>query len=94
MPHRYRIHFLCDECSERHPTLIVVGRNDLLAADLRVGDIYDGMEVPARIATRLGNSFRCPNIGKISQRDLVLVDDAPPLPPEPLRAISFTDDLI
>ena len=97
MPHRYRMHVFCNECSEPHPTPIVVKRGERLAADQSVGDIYDGVEVPAEIVTMLGNSFRCPNTGKMfTQHDnyqvfFVLIADAPP--PPITRGISFNDDL-
>jgi hypothetical protein len=64
MAYRYMMHVFCNECSVPHPTGIAIEREELLAADQSIGDIYDGREVPEEIVSMLGNNFRCPSTGK------------------------------
>ncbi len=65
MAYKYMMHVFCNECSVPHPVGIVIEREDLLASDQSVGDIYDGREVPQEIVMMLGNYFTCPNTGKL-----------------------------
>ncbi len=58
------MHVFCNECSVPHPSGIVIERDELLASDQSVGDIYDGREVPQEIVMMLGNYFQCPSTGK------------------------------
>jgi hypothetical protein len=71
------VHVFCNECSVPHPAGIVIEREDLLASNQSVGDIYDGLEVPQQIVMMLGNYFRCPDTGKLymqsDNRQLFLV---------------------
>lgn len=64
MAYTYMIHVFCNECGIPHPSGIAIQRDELLAADQSLGDIYDGREVPQEIITMLGNYFRCPSTGK------------------------------
>jgi hypothetical protein len=64
MAYKYMLHVFCNECSVPHPAGMVIERDELIAADQSVGDIYDGREVPEQIVTMLENNFRCPNTGK------------------------------
>ena len=61
MSHRYRMHVFCDECATPHPGPIVINRDELLAPDQSVGDIYDGTDLPPGIARMIDNEFQCPN---------------------------------
>jgi hypothetical protein len=77
MAYKYMVHVFCNECSVPHPAGIVIEREDLLASNQSVGDIYDGLEVPQQIVMMLGNYFRCPDTGKLymqsDNRQLFLV---------------------
>ena len=68
MAYRYMMHVFCNECSIPHPTGIVIEREELLAADQSVGDIYDGREVPEQIVMMSRNRFQCPNTGNLYEQ--------------------------
>ncbi len=65
MTHRYMMHVFCNECSVPHPAGLVIEREELLAPDQSIGDIYDGRKVPEQIVTMLHNHFQCPNTGNL-----------------------------
>ena len=74
---KYRIHMFCNECSDVHPFPIAINLDNGPIKEERVGDVYDGEEVPESIIAMTNNSIRCPNTGKMTtQKDnnqLVLV---------------------
>jgi len=70
MAYRYMIHVFCKECSEPHPTAVVMHRDEEISPTQSVGTVYEGREVPAEIVMVIGNQIRCPNTGKFFlQRD-------------------------
>jgi hypothetical protein len=70
MAYKYMVHVFCNECSVPHPGGIVIERDELLASDQSVGNIYDGREVPEEIVGMRGNHFRRPTTGKMyTQKD-------------------------
>jgi hypothetical protein len=69
MPYRYMMHVFCNECAQPHPAGIVIEREELLAPDQSVGDIYDGREVPAEIVMMRGNYFQCPNTRRLYRQE-------------------------
>ena len=60
MAHRYMIHVFCKECSEHHPTGVVIYRDEDTSPKRSVGDIFEGREMPAEIVIVMGNQFQCP----------------------------------
>lgn len=70
MTHRYMIHVFCTGCSERHPTGIVIYRDEEISPTESVGDVFQGRDVPVEIVIVTGNQFQCPKTGKFfPQRD-------------------------
>lgn len=70
MAYRYMIHVFCKECSEPHPTGIVIYRDEEISPTESVGDVYETGEMPGEIVMVIGNQFQCPKTGKFFlQRD-------------------------
>jgi hypothetical protein len=70
MAHRYMIHVFCTDCSEPHPTSVVVYRDETISPTESVGDVFEGREMPAEIVVVVGNQFQCPKTGAFFfQRD-------------------------
>ena len=64
MPHRYMIYVVCKECSELHPTGVVIYRDEEISQTESVGQVFAGREMPAEIVMVMGNQFQCPKTGK------------------------------
>lgn len=64
MAYRYMIHVICKECSEPHPTAVVIYRDEEISSTQSVGDLYEGRELPAEIVMVIGHPFQCPKTGK------------------------------
>jgi len=64
------IHVFCHECSEPHPTGVVIYRDEEISPTKSVGDIFEDRDMPAEIVIVIGNQFQCPKTGTFFfQRD-------------------------
>lgn len=64
------IHVFCKDCSEPHPTGLVIYRDEEISPKQSVGDAFEGREMPAEIVMVIGNQFQCLRTGKFFvQRD-------------------------
>ena len=67
---KYSVYVFCNECSDVHPTGIVISLDDGPVDKSSIGDTYAGKELPPQIATLTNNTFTCPNTNKpFSQSD-------------------------
>jgi hypothetical protein len=67
---KYSIHVFCNECTDVHPTGIVINLDDGPVNKASIGDTYAGKELPIEVATLKNNTFTCPNTSKpFSQSD-------------------------
>jgi hypothetical protein len=67
----YSVHFLCNECSDVHPTgITLLAVNDGPQVKASIGDTYAGKDLPASVAALMDNRFMCPNTQRFtSQKD-------------------------
>jgi hypothetical protein len=70
MAYRYMIHVFCKECSESHPSGVVIYRDEEISPAQSIAEVFEGRELPAEIVIVTGNQFQCPKTGKFFlQRD-------------------------
>ena len=65
---RYMMNVFCNECSQPHPTGIVIQRPEEIDPTQSIGEIYDGRDVPPEIVMMLGNYFQCPATRQMYQQ--------------------------
>ena len=67
---KYAVHVFCDECGQPHPGSVHIALDDPNLDGQKVGDIYDGRDLPQEIVNMQNNKYFCPNTERqFVQRD-------------------------